>query len=254
MSSSDPLPALPLDLPPPPRRVRRRSGWASIVFLRFFVTPALVILLGVMLLNWLTAVMGERVSGHVIDTFTKRLPNESGTRFLRYRYSIDGGEIVDQQRVSGETLYKMTAGQAVAVRTLDVLGYRYSTLADGWYEFLDVYAVPIYMSLVGIFVGGGTAWYGGWVKPARARRLVRDGVATVGEITSLPILPGRTIGYSYVVDGITFEGTDNFLGRLQDMPRMGETLVVLYDPAKPSRSTAYEFGDFEIEGMRDTVP
>ena len=105
-----------------------------------------------------------------------------------------------------------------------------------------------------------TAWCGvfatftafGWLGPMFQRRLIRDGNAVVGTVSSKRRGPrGRCwfyeISYQFKT-GDDAEGTGiaNVAENLFERLREHQTVLVFYQPFKPSRSVLYDDSDYEI--------
>ena len=234
-------------LPSPPRRIRRVRGFGMLAFQRFVIAPALVLIVLFLVFAWWASAYGTRTQGRIHEVYEKKFSNGETTLFARYSYDLDGVTHRDEQRVSGTYLSGLKPNEEVPVRTVNVLGLRYSTLADGSKGFLDLYVSAITMMMVALFVASGLIAHRGWLVPARQAKLVREGQATPATVTALDLLPGRAVTYRFNSDqGEEFTGVSRFIGPLSARPNIGDRLTVIYDPRNPARHVVYEYGDFEI--------
>ena len=232
--------------PPAPRRIRRIRGFGMLTFLRLVLLPALVAIVLFIVFAWWVSAFGTRTTGRIQDVYEKKFSNGETTLFARYTYDVDGVTHHDEQRVAGNYLIGLKPAEPVPVRTVKVLGLRYSTLADGSKGFLDLYVSAITGLMLAVFVASGLIAHRGWLVPARHGRVVRDGEITSATVTALDLLPGRAVSYEYRVGDTDYTGTSSFVGPLSAQPRIGDRLTVIYDPRRPDRHVIYDYSDFEV--------
>ena len=233
--------------PPPPRRIRRIRGFGPLVFMRLIVAPIMLALIAFCLFAWWVSIFGTRVQGRIIDIYNKEFSNGTEHYFARYTYDADGVTHREEQRAFGNQLFSLKPDAPVPVRTVKILGFRYSTLADGSSGFLAQYQPAIIGLSLAVFIGAGAIGHRGWLVPRRHARLIRDGEVAPAIITGAPLLPGRAVGFRFKLPtGEEVEGVDHFAGPIADPPRLGQSVSVIYDPKDPDRHVVYEWCDFEI--------
>src|SRR5688572_12482593 len=140
-------PVSPHDLGPPPRPLRRRMGWPVIIFTRYIATPAIALVILWLIVALGVSLYGTRVDGTITNIRAKKVGN-SRDHFAQYTFQVDDREIHDEQRMSGERAFAWKAGETVNVRTARILGYRYSTLAGDFGDFVELNVWPICMAIL----------------------------------------------------------------------------------------------------------
>ena len=232
--------------PPPPRRIRRIRGFGTIVFTRLIILPIVVLLIAFGLFAWWVSMYGTPVQGRIIDVYNREFSNGQQNYFVRYTYDADGVTHRDEQRAAGK-IFSLKPEQPVTVRTVKILGLRYSTLADGSSSFFELYFPAITGMTLVFFVGAGLIGHRGWLVPRRNARLIQNGEIVPGVIVDTPQLPGRATRYQFkLTTGEEAEGIDSFIGSIGEPPRLGQTVYVVYDPKDPNRNVVYDWCDFEI--------
>jgi hypothetical protein len=246
--TSAPMPASPPDLGLPPRSVRRRRGHFRIVVFRYLFTPA--ILLSVLwLATWLgIALLGPRRDARVTGFREEDAGGGGRTRFVQYKFDLDGQLIRDEQHMRGMRAVSWRIGDTVNVRTASILGYRYSTLADGWDDFIDFNGGAV--MAVAFLLVFGLPWtiYSGWILPRRTRRLLQNGIVTTGTITELPPGPQRRCVYEFTAATGQKYSSSAALPPTAAAIRIGDPITVVHDATDPVRHVVYDLCEFEITG------
>jgi hypothetical protein len=255
-----------IDLLPPPRPLRRRPGtWDKLLgrwFLRVFILPHTIIGLGLFLsvlflpVQWL---LGETIEGRITD-----LPVSHGkktTYSVNVAYAVGNQVCTTSTNVDADVHSQLHAGQAYPVRvfapwphTLPVPLGPGSSLWDFTAGGRILFAL-FWNGLMSMFF-----WFV-WIDPWRKYQLLKWGHVTPGIISSKQVVPGKNVSYkltySYQApisrdpDGIQvdmqfFEGSMSVSKPEFNRAEFGQGVTVLYDPAKPKRSVAYEYSEHEV--------
>ena len=232
--------------PPPPRVVRRRRFSPRIFVARFVFTPAILLLLLACIAMMGVSTLGTRYEGVITEIRTKQLSNNRAYEYALYNFTVDSQAQHDQQKVGGYGSPSFSPGQKVIVRSVEFLGYRYSTLADGWGDFMIQYGFALIYVLLSPLLGFVIILVG-WVVPKIAKRLLRDGTMVHGTIEELPPGPPFRCKHSYVDEaGEKHFGFIGIPAASALSLRPGDPLTIIYDPKRPGRHVVYDFSDFEV--------
>ncbi len=244
-----PLRAEPQTFPPPPRTVRRHSGWPRIILLRYVFTAAItLILLGLVALG-LLSVYGTPTQGQLTGIREKRFSNGTPSYFLQYSFDIDGKHYEREQRIFGrERISALALNSSVTVRSVNIFGYRYATIADSFNAFIELNAAIIGTAALLALLYWPVAIMRGWIHPNRQQRLLRHGMIVTGEITDFPPGPRQQCVYRYTdTAGQTHAGRAHISPMRAMQLQVGDPITIAYDPAKPNKHLFYDICDFRIE-------
>ncbi|MEX2214920.1 MAG: DUF3592 domain-containing protein [Phycisphaeraceae bacterium] len=202
-----------------------------------------------------TAIAGSNVTAHVTEK--TETPTRSGTSYtIQYTFAIGGAEVTDTVDVNFQTHSQLSVGAAIPVRTLAFLPQwsHWPVVADYSPFWRTVMWWPIaafWNGILSVFV-----WHL-YVIPFRHRRLVRQGIVTIGVVTrveSLATQKVRTFGkyrihYTYTAthmnDATTLKGTAVEFRRGEPTFKEGNELTVLYSKRRPRRSVPYHLAMYE---------
>jgi hypothetical protein len=249
-------------LPKPPRKVRLRAEAFPRVWLpRLGAIP--LVAAGLFAI-WsiieipLTQMMGNDAIGRVeqVTPFTgkgsRSLPD--GRHFsVGFTYDIDGTApkmgygVIDTGGASPPVV-----GQSIPVRTLVLGPMGGAELRDGWQNTAGLVGGGLFVSLwcTVIFIGASIAWLG----PMFDKRLVREGRAVAGIVTSKKENRGRgrfhyQISYRYrLPDGAEQLGSAGVTSQLFKSLQESQLAIVLYNSTFPERSALYESLKYEVSG------
>ncbi|MFL5341449.1 MAG: DUF3592 domain-containing protein [Gemmataceae bacterium] len=255
---------MPIDLPPPPRQLRRRSavGCGVVVgrwFLRLFITPHCIVGIGLIfnvLYIPLVLLFGTDLPGRVTDHKTYQ---SKGTTHYQVTYSYPVNEIdyIRVLDVNSEQYASLEVGQPFPVRVLPAWPRMHPQPLgpdNPWRNMTGMLLLVFFWNgILSIFV-----WLA-WVAPWRLRQLVKYGSAVTGHVFAKETRRGKGttyfVRYNYVVP--PEESADPFVKGQSCEGRMdvtiedfkaaeeGQAVTVLYDPRKPKRSLIYDFAEYE---------
>jgi hypothetical protein len=225
--------AIPPELTPPPRQVDDDT-WKLIVTIILADIAMLVAAMSPLLLVqvrntvWLQQ-RGVQSAGTVTEMEIRRGSKGQISHHIRYDFDGHGG----WAGVSPERYAALHRGDQVPVTYLPE---RPAISQPRAKQDVHLFGQPDPLPIA--FLAGGLLLVFVLVRAALARRrtLAEEGVPAVATI--IDVRPQR-FRYSFEVEGNAVEGM-LLLNRqkLREMPRVGDKLVVLYDPAKPRRSVA----------------
>ena len=252
--------AIPPELRSHYRRVRMRPGQGcSLWFIRLFILPhtlAGLFILFLMPARLAWAVFGTDHTASVERIWTTK--SSKGRTVYHVRYGYDqtpaGPRHGDETTVSS-TEYGRLQRLPHDERTVRVreIGFEPPLYHESVIE-ADASAAsqvaPIW--LFGLFWNGALSVFAYFVYyvPWRQRRLCRGGTPVVGTLIDKRAVRGKSTTYYVQYHFVASDGTAHQAKTSTDSRRyhaavIGEPIVVLYDPAHPRRSVAYDFGIYD---------
>ena len=97
---------------------------------------------------------------------------------------------------------------------------------------------------------GGVLFYAIWLLPWRSRWLTRNGKATFGAVVEKTIVHGMrrhlyfTLTYQFKALGSLWAHRIRISPQRYDSAGVKDLVVVVFDPARPSRNIVYDYCDF----------
>jgi hypothetical protein len=243
---------------PPPRPVSRRSGTGTVIFLRLFILPHTLIGFGVLFLVVFEPVFLILTPGipATVIALTPHTSRKGGTTYrVTYRYSPADAPAVGltgEEQISWAEFHGLHSGSQIHVHTAAVGSHRYTRLSRSFSDYIR-HRYPMWFwalfwnAIMSVFL------YVAWVAPIRSRNLVRFGEPVGGQITGKNTIRGKSTTYRLNYEFIPLGDHQPRKGsiavntqRLFDQATEGQNVTVLYDPNRPGRNVAYEFGDYVV--------
>jgi hypothetical protein len=253
----------PVRFPPAGRARRVRCfgywHWFAVLIFGPMLALCLLIFLPMAVLGALAATRGTLTTGVVTGVYTSSSKGKTYYH-LKYVYEIHGVEIEDQDEVDEDVYlrYEKLLGATPEIPEKRQVAIRY--FQAGWWTVSHVTgygAWRSYFSLViAILIAVGVI-YGTWFIARgyfASRWLYVWGEPTAGTVTYAGPDPKEPEGWKMQVwyeftDPLTHEKCEGItdVNVIQiDRAKVGMAVTVMYDPMKPSRSLAYEFGGFAV--------
>jgi hypothetical protein len=243
---------------PAPRPVSRRAGTGTVIFLRLFILPHTLIGFGALFLvvfEPLFLILTPDTLATVI-ALTPHTSRKGGTTYrVTYRYSpVDapGVSLTGDDQISWAEFVGLRSDSQIYVHTAGVGCHRYTCLSRTFGGYVR-YRYPMWFwalfwnGIVSIFL------YTAWVVPTHNRNLVRFGDPVAGQITGKNIMRGKSTTYRLkyeftpIGDHHARKGSTTVATKPQfDQATEGQNVTILYDPNRPGRNVAYEFGDYVV--------
>jgi len=248
---------------PPPRVVHYRDGlgagcglWA----LRLFILPHMVVgvwLLGTALLATVQYVrvlsVGVECDGRVVKKTAEKGSKGHTYYSVEYAYPVNGVEHTGRVGVDPDVYDGLKEGDPVRVRTLE------SDPEKNPWPRIGSQSAPM-----GVLIAWGIAlfWngimsvgvWGLYVRPWRARRLIRYGEPVPGTVrnwAAVPVKGGTAykLTYEYTApdaSGLPAPRTGKMTSERKEAAdyKPGRAVTVVYDPERPWRSVIYALGDY----------
>lgn len=251
----------PLSFPPAPRQVRLKprallSVWVlRLVTLPFVLTGLFAIF--TVLKTPITLAFGTGTVGRVEQAKPHRGRHPDPQRFdLEFTYQLPGKiQQTGRGQIDTGGAKPPTPGQTLPIRVLPIGGVDLAELRDGnpgasgW--VCAGLFVFVWCGFVALFA------LGAWLVPVRARALARDGTATIGVVIGTRRRrAGRTNRCEILYRFTTIEGEARSAVQFAatkacDAFWEGQSVTVIYDAARPARSSIYEASDYEVIRSRD---
>jgi hypothetical protein len=254
-----------IELPPAPRRLRRRPGvgigpavgrW----LVRLIILPHCIVGIGLILPAIYVPtllIFGDDVPGVIAGLSTS--PAKSGLNYhVHYSYTVDGLNYTDKDTVTAYDYSSTHVGQQCKVRVLQslpsMLPQRLTAQSPWLVAPQYLLMALLWNAFISIFV-----WLA-WVAPWRTRQLLRFGVPVAGQIMMSNRIRGNKGGVTYqiqyeylaLIDDQNGEVSQQLLNgkmaiSVKDFfsAEPGQVVTVLFDPKKPKRSLVYDFAEYQ---------
>jgi hypothetical protein len=247
-----PPPLLPTPLPKPPRTLRLRPRKATGLWFGRLL-PVLLILGGIiagltMLRRPMVMVYGSRVDATVTGLTDHKRGKGGRSYYVHYTYQAGGRQFEDRDRVPHDVYTRTTVGQHLPGRTLSLMGSQNSALEAGSSDALGM----MFFALVW-FALTAAAVYAGIIQPRQIRHVLQTGSTTTGVITDKRTRKHKQSRSYYLEFGYEppnhspITRTQKVSRAVYDEVPVGQPVTVVYDPAKPKRAVAYEYGDYDVD-------
>jgi hypothetical protein len=248
------------------RAVRMRPGQGcSIWFIRLFLLPHTLVGLFFLLAmpaSILWAVFGADHAAAVDRLWTTTSKNR--TRYhAAYVYDLSPGRVRRGEDTIDADLYQQLQRAAQKSRTLRVHALGDPPLfhnavvrgpADVWKHVGSIWLFGLFWNgVMSIFV------YFIYYVPWRLRRLYHSGTATIGQVISKRVSRGKSTSYfvRYRFDageGAPRESETSTDRKRYEAIQHGAPVIILYDPARPRRNVAYDYGLYYCPEAGPTLP
>ncbi len=244
---------------PPPRSVSRRAGLGcGIIGMRLFILPHTLI--GICVLFFLIVepflVLGTTAIPATVTKLTSNTSRKGGTTYqAEFQFSpteAPGAPLTATEPIDSSEFNALHTGSTILVHTSVIGTHRYTNISRSPAAYVrHRYGMWLWAlfwnGILSIFL------YVAWVVPICNRNLVRNGDAVKGTITSKKIVGGKPINYQISYDFTPINEYQSRQGKttttnkmLFDQVQESQEITVLYNPNRPKRNVAYEFGDYVV--------
>lgn len=266
---------VPVELPAPPRPIRRRKGRG------FFLGGVHLLLFPHCLIGactflgavWMTGclvligLLGTTVEGKITGKTVSKSKSTTVHR-VYCGYSVGGQWYVTSTTVTVETYDSVEAESPVLVRVFTQAPDMSPQVAlpgsSRWSDLGGIWAFTLFWNgVMSFFV------WDAYLRPLLYRRLVRHGIATTGRIVDKKCQQGKNpswmVSYHYQtpvvqttddagallvqpleVAAVRRQGVMHVSPKAYEAIGVGDTVTVLYDPYRPNWSVVYEAADYEV--------
>jgi hypothetical protein len=238
-------------LVPPPRRVVTKPEPVSVVTVGVFwaVTVVAVAWLACLAAEPILIWSSPTVSATRIDQWS-----DGPQQWIKFRYTIGGRTFTESEQVDRETYRAVAGGSALVARVVPILGARLDDLWEPYAQSrLTVWwlTAPVELGLmIYLIFGDQTPWA---IRRERGlqTRLASLGTPAVARVISVArsfrLTRSSTPGVFYwyeVGDGIRLHRA---VPAMPDV-KVGDELVIVYDPARPKVHRLYDLMIFAAAG------
>jgi len=245
-------------LPPPPRQIRRRAWGIGKWYVSLIVSAfiAVCILAGIAATIWIPMRVAVNAFGKPVDAVQYWAGANSnlkgGSNYsIGYRVTFDGATEDQVLPASEEEFSRFQEGQRVPARALRIWNWSTFVLLDPEVNLLQLTFLAVCLLLVAYGLIALALWATLFSRLQR-RRLVRRGTACTGTLTGTRI-GGAGRGNLYYLsfqfktpEGVEMTSESDVAFGVYSAARVGTSVTMLYDPARPKRSIAYEYCDYEV--------
>jgi hypothetical protein len=238
-------PRIPAELarptPRPTRRVRGQISAGRILLLIFGAIWAVIAFLGVGDIELFSH--GKPVPA--VITGTEIISGRHGDSYYVY-YTMEGadGNYSDYQHITEVEYDQTKANQPAQGIELHIGPWRFDRLRDFSYWDQRGKAICTFLVMLSGILGPGI--YFAMVRPVFKRRLVSHGQAIIGRITQKTDR-GARIDYEFQPPGgETRIGSMYINGSEYIKLQIDQEVAILYDPKRPWRNVAYQFGYYKV--------
>lgn len=246
---------------PVPRRVRRRKERGRFLKIQhFIILPHMVIgvsLLGAFLYSliqiFLMLVLGERVTGEVMDCKEHVAMNRHHVYEIHYAFVQGGGQRQGKTDVTASEYAQLLKGMQVQVKAFKCGPFEKGVLIrQGHFWLWDI--IPFWVWIFGFVWNGGVFIfiYGLYILPLIQKGLVIHGSPVIGRVTQKKVGQGRNATHDLCYE-FTPTGGSSTQGRMTvpysdwNLAAVGQELTVLYAPDRPSRNMIYSCAEYEVD-------
>jgi hypothetical protein len=164
-------------------------------------------------------------------------------------YQFDKSGFIGRDEVQPVEYQSFQVGQAIKAHLIHIGPFGYSALDRSPRAYAHYRMILWFGDLFALAIGG-VLFYAIWLLPWRSHWLARHGEATFGAVVEKhEIQNGRrhlqfTLTYQYKALGALWARRIRISPQRFDSADILDLVVILFDPAKPSRSIIYDYCDF----------
>ena len=234
-----------------PRAVRRKPGTLGPLLLgRILTAPVLAVfaaLLGLVVLEPIVVFLLPAQPARVVGQWREFKAREGTTCYIEYQF--DRFKFTGTDEVLPDEYPAFQVGQAVRAHVIHLGPLGYSAL-DRSLRAYARYRMILWFSALFALAIGGVLFYAIWLLPWRAHWLTRHGEATFGAVVEKSIIHGRrrhlyfTLTYQFKAQGTLRARRIRISPQRYDSAGVKDLVIILFDPARPSRNIVYDYCDF----------
>jgi hypothetical protein len=234
-----------------PRIVRRKPGtFGPLLFGRILTAPVLAafaVLLGVVVLEPIIVFLFPARPARVVGQW-REFKGRRGTEYY-IEYQFDRSGFTGRDEVLPDEYQAFQVGQAVKAHVIHLGPMGYSML-DRSLRAYARYRMILWFGALFALAIGGVLFYAIWLLPWRSHWLTRHGEATFGAVVEKSIVHGRrrhlyfTLTYQFRAQRTLRARRIRISSQRYDSADVKDLVIILFDPARPSRNIVYDYCDF----------
>jgi hypothetical protein len=234
-----------------PRIVRRKPGTLGVVLLgRILTAPLLAVsvaLLALVILEPIVVFLLPAQPARVVGLWRDPKARHGMAYYVQYKFDRSG--FIAHDQVMPDEYQALQVGQGVKAHVIRLGQLGYSVLDRSPRAYAHHRMIAWFGALFASAIGG-VLFHAMWLSPWRSRWLARYGKATFGAVVAKSILQGGrrhlffTLTYQFKVLGKLRARLIRISGQQYDSIGVTDLVIVLFDPARPSRNIVYDYCDF----------
>jgi hypothetical protein len=234
-----------------PRVVRRKPGTLGPLLLgRILTAPVLAFfaaLLGIVVLEPVVIFLLPAQPARIVGQWRQFKARRGTTYYIEYQFDRSG--FVGRDEVLPDEYQAFQVGQTIKAHVIHLGSVGYSAL-DRSLKAYARYRMILWFGAVFALAIGGVLFYAAWMLPWRSRWLAQHGEATFGAVVGKSIVHGRrrylyfTLTYQFKALGALQARRIRISPQRYDSAGVKDLVIVLFDPARPSRNIVYDYCDF----------
>lgn len=233
-----------------PRRVRRKPGTLGVLLLgRVLTGPALAVvalLLAFLLLEPIVVFLLPAQPARIVRLWRDLRSRRGIAYYLEYQF--ERSAFTGRDQVLPDEYQALQVGQTVEAHVIHLGQLGYSALDRSPRAYARYRMIAWFGALFASAIGW-VLFHAIWLSPWRSRWLVRHGQATFGAVVAKSILHGRrhlffTLTYQFKALGTLRARRIRISPQRYDSADVADLIIILFDPARPSRNIVYDYCDY----------
>jgi hypothetical protein len=231
--------------------VRRKPGTLGPVLLgRILTAPLLAVcasFIGLALFEPIVAFLLPAQAARIVRQWSASQAHRGTADYIEYRFDRSG--FVGRDEVMPVEYAAFRVGQAIKAHLIHLGPIGYSALDRSLGAYAR-YRGILWFGAAFASAIGGVLFYAIWLVPWRSAWLTRHGKATFGAVVEKSIIHrGRrhihfTLTYQFKALGSLRARQIRISSERYDSAGVRDLIIILFDPARPSRSIVYDYSDF----------
>jgi hypothetical protein len=234
-----------------PRIVRRKPGTLAPLLLgRILTAPVLAafaFLLGLVVLEPIVVFLLPARPARIVRQWCEFKARRGTAYYIEYQFDRSG--FTDRDEVLPDEYNAFSVRQTVKAHLIHLGPLRYSALDRSLAAYARYRMILWFGALFALAIGG-VLFYAIWLLPWRSYWLTRHGHATFGAVVEKSIVHGRrrhlyfTLTYQFNALGTLQAQRIRVSPQRYDSAGIKDLVIILFDPARPSRNMVYDYCNF----------
>jgi hypothetical protein len=230
--------------------VHRKPGTLGVILFGRILTAPLLIAVAALLafdivepILFLLPARPARIIAQWTDNQARR-----GTTFY-IQYQLIGSSFIGCDEVFPHQYQTSHVGQDVMAHVIHLGKVGYSSLERSLSNYAHMRLILWFGGGVGLAIGS-VLFYAIWLTPWRAWWLTKYGKATFGAVVAKGVFHASrrhlafSLTYQFKVGGELLKRKIRIHPMRYDMAEVKDLVIILFDPAKPTRNIVYDYCDF----------
>jgi hypothetical protein len=234
-----------------PRTLRRKRGTLGPLLLgRISTAPVLAVCAATIafaLLDPIVVFLFPAQPAHVIGQRRSYKPHRGISFDIEYQFDQSG--FIGQDDVLPSEYQTFHIGQSISAHLIHLGPLDYSTLDRSARAYARNRSILWFGATFALAIGG-VLFYAIWLLPWRSHWLAKNGHAAFGAVVEKSIVHGSrrhlffTLTYQFKASGILHANRIRVNSHRYDSADVQDLVIILYDPARPTRNIVYDYCNF----------